>query len=204
MKNLFAAASYSFNNFYNNLNTQGQMIFSIIIFLIIILCILLFITYVFQGIQAKVKISKIKKETKKVEKESLKKEVQVINEEAKEPLYTNEKTEIEDIASAISDALKEEAPISLTNFEEDQEKTAIISIDELMQKAKELELIDDDENTGINFLEKYNLEPAEVESASNIVSNTSNKEVKAFKVSQVISPIYGVKKEVINNNDKEA
>ena len=204
MKNLFAAASYSFNNFYNNLNTQGQMIFSIIIFLIVILCILLFITYVFQGIQVKVKISKIKKETKKVEKEALKKEVQVINEEAKEPLYTNEKTEIEDIASAISDALKEEAPISLTNFEEDQEKTAIISIDELMQKAKELELIDDDENTGINFLEKYNLEPAEVESASNIVSNTSNKEVKAFKVSQVISPIYGVKKEVINNNDKEA
>ena len=204
MKNLFAAASYSFNNFYNNLNTQGQMIFSIIIFLIVILCILLFITYVFQGIQAKVKISKIKKETKKVEKEALKKEVQVINEEAKEPLYTNEKTEIEDIANAISDALKEESPISLTNFEEDQEKTAIISIDELMQKAKELELIDDDENTGINFLEKYNLEPAEVESASNIVSNTSNKEVKAFKVSQVISPIYGVKKEVINNNDKEA
>lgn len=180
------------------------MIFSIIIFLIVILCILLFITYVFQGIQSKVKISKIKKETKKVEKEALKKEVQVINEEAKEPLYTNEKTEIEDIASAISDALKEESPISLTNFEEDQEKTAIISIDELMQKAKELELIDDDENTGINFLEKYNLEPAEVESASNIVSNTSNKEVKAFKVSQVISPIYGVKKEVINNNDKEA
>ena len=201
MKNLFAAASYSFNNFYNNLNTQGQMIFSIIIFLIIVLCILLFITYVFQGIQAKLKISKIKKETKKVEKEALKKEVKVVNEE---PLYTNEKTEIEDIASAISDALKEESPISLTNFEEDQEKTAIISIDELMQKAKELELIDDDENTGINFLEKYNLEPAEVESASNIVSNTSNKEVKAFKVSQVISPIYGVKKEVINNNDKEA
>ena len=102
MKNLFAAASYSFNNFYNNLNTQGQMIFSIIIFLIVILCILLFITYVFQGIQSKVKISKIKKETKKVEKEALKKEVQVINEEAKEPLYTNEKTEIEDIQKQIS------------------------------------------------------------------------------------------------------
>ena len=205
MKNLFAAASYSFNNFYNNLNTQGQMIFSIIIFLIIVLCILLFITYVFQGIQAKLKISKIKKETKKTEAKALKQEVQVVNQEdKKEPLYTNEKTEIEDIASAISDALKEESPISLTNFEEDQEKTAIISIDELMQKAKELELIDDDENTGINFLEKYNLEPAEVESASNMVSSASNKEVKAFKVSQVISPIYGVKKEVINNNDKEA
>ena len=81
---------------------------------------------------------------------------------------------------------------------------AISSICESYNRTKELELIDDDENTGINFLEKYNLEPAEVESASNIVSNTSNKEVKAFKVSQVISPIYGVKKEVINNNDKEA
>ena len=46
----------------------------------------------------------------------------------------NEKTEIEDIASAINDALKEE-PITLTNFEEDQEKTAIISIDELMKFA---------------------------------------------------------------------
>ena len=70
-----------------------------------------------------------------------------------------------------------------------------------MEKAKELELIDDDENTGINYLEKYNLEPAEVE---NVIptNNSSKNEVKAFKVSQVISPIYGVKKEVINNDSK--
>ena len=39
-------------------------------------------------------------------------------------------TEIEDIASAISDALKDDKPINLTNFEEDQERTAIISIDD--------------------------------------------------------------------------
>ena len=119
------------------------------------------------------------------------------------PLYNNEKTEIEDIADAIKDALNEEAPINLTNFEEDQEKTAIISIDELMQRAKELELIDDEENTGINYLEKYNLEPAEVEKLSNSVSSGESKEeVKAFKVSQVISPIYGIKKEVINSDNK--
>lgn len=195
MKNLFATASYSFNNFYNNLNTQGQMIFSAIMFLIVILCILLFITYVIQGIQSKVKIKKIRQEILN-DKNNLEKQ-----KEEKIPLYTNEKTEIEDIASAISDALKEETPISLTNFEEDQERTAIISIDELMEKAKELELIDDDENTGINYLEKYNLEPAEVE---NVIptNNSSKNEVKAFKVSQVISPIYGVKKEVINNDSK--
>lgn len=202
MKNLFASVSYSFNSFYNNLNTQGQMIFSIIVFLIVLLCTLLLITYVIQGIQNKAKLRKIKEETDKniIQNET---NIEVSVKEEKEPLYTNEKTEIEDIANAISDALKEDSPISLTNFEEDQERTAIISIDELMKKAKELELIEDEEPTGINYLEKYNLEPAEVEIAtSGIINNNENAEVKAFKVSQVISPIYGVKKEAINGNEK--
>lgn len=201
MKNLFAAASYSFNNFYNNLNTQGQMIFSIIMLLIIILCAILLVTYIVQSVQAKKKLKQIKKENKI---RNIKKEEITALKEDKEPLYTNEKTEIEDIASAINDALKEE-PITLTNFEEDQEKTAIISIDELMKKAKDLELIsEEDEDTGVNFLEKYNLEPAEVDISSNVKSSTEEKQVKAFKVSQVISPIYGVKKEVINDNDRKA
>lgn len=195
MKNLFATVSYSFDNFYNNLNTQGQMIFSLIMFLIGILCVLLLITYVIQGIQSKLRLKKLKEEITKEEKN--------ITEIEDKPLYNNEKTEIEDIADAIKDALNEDAPINLTNFEEDQEKTAIISIDELMQRAKELELIDDEENTGVNYLEKYNLEPAEVQKVSDSVNKGENKtEVKAFKVSQVISPIYGVKKEVINNENK--
>ena len=201
MKNLFAAASYSFNNFYNNLNTQGQMIFSIIMLLIIVLCAILLVTYIVQSVQAKKKLKQIKEENKI---RNIKKEELTALKEDKEPLYTNEKTEIEDIASAINDALKEE-PITLTNFEEDQEKTAIISIDELMKKAKDLELIsEEDEDTGVNFLEKYNLEPAEVDISSNVKSSTEEKQVKAFKVSQVISPIYGVKKEVINDNDRKA
>lgn len=201
MKNLFAAASYSFNNFYNNLNTQGQMIFSIIMLLIIILCAILLVTYIVQSVQAKKKLKQIKEENKI---RNIKKEEITALKEDKEPLYTNEKTEIEDIASAINDALKEE-PITLTNFEEDQEKTAIISIDELMKKAKDLELIsEEDEDTGVNFLEKYNLEPAEVDVSSNVKSTAEEKQVKAFKVSQVISPIYGVKKEVINDDGKKA
>lgn len=201
MKNLFAAASYSFNNFYNNLNTQGQMIFSVIMLLIIVLCAILLVTYIVQSVQAKKKLKQIKEENKI---RNIKKEEITALKEDKEPLYTNEKTEIEDIASAINDALKEE-PITLTNFEEDQEKTAIISIDELMKKAKDLELIsEEDEDTGVNFLEKYNLEPAEVDVSSNVKNNAEEKQVKAFKVSQVISPIYGVKKEVINDNDRKA
>lgn len=201
MKNLFAAASYSFNNFYNNLNTQGQMIFSTIMFLIVILCALLLITYVIQGVQARIKIKKIKESNEKqdvvkpaqtpVEKESVKEVIETLE----EATYTEEKTEIIDIAKRVEDALNEESPINFTSFEEDQEKTAIISIDELMTRAKELELIEDEEPSGINYLEKYNLEPAEV------VSKETSTEVKAFKVSQVISPIYGVKKEVIDKGN---
>lgn len=202
MKKLFASASYSFNNFYNNLNTQGQMVFTLIMALILILCAILLITYIIQGVQSKAKLKKIREESKQNIKEETK-EVIIEKKEEHEPLYTNEKTEIEDIANAISNALEEEKPITLTNFEEDQEKTAIISIDELMKKAKELELIDDEEHGNVNYLEKYNLEPAEVEAAvSNTINVGKDKEVKAFKVSQVISPIYGVKKDILN--DKEA
>lgn len=193
MKNLFASASYSFNNFYNNLTLPGQMIFTIIMFLIMILCILLFITYIVQSLNAKKRITKLKEKLKnshfkitKEEKQPSKKEI-------------SKKTDIKDIADAINDALKDE-PVTLTDFEEDQEKTAIISIDELMKKAKDLELIDDDEDTGVNYLEKYNLDSAEVVQSKD--DDTLNKEVKAFKVSQVISPIYGVKKEIINNDRK--
>lgn len=92
MKNLFAAASYSFNSFYNNLNTQGQMIFSIIMLLIIILCGLLLITYLIQSVQNKAKIKQIKNETKKANKEVVIKEDNIKQENIeKEPLYNNEK-----------------------------------------------------------------------------------------------------------------
>lgn len=191
MKNLFASASYSFNNFYNNLTTPGQMIFSVIMFLIMILCLLLFLTYIIQSLNAKKRIIKLK--------ERLKNNHFKFDKNENKQVLKEEKTDIKDIANAINNALKEE-PISLTNFEEDQEKTAIISIDELMEKAKDLELIDDDYETGVNYLEKYNLEPAEVDNSK--VEDAQNKEVKAFKVSQVISPIYGVKKEIINNDRK--
>lgn len=193
MKNLFASASYSFNNFYNNLTLPGQMIFTIIMFLIMILCILLFITYIVQSLNAKKRITKLK--------EKLKNSHFKITKEEKQPSQKeiSKKTDIKDIADAINDALKDE-PVTLTDFEEDQEKTAIISIDELMKKANDLELIDDDEDTGVNYLEKYNLDSAEVVQSKD--EDSLNKEVKAFKVSQVISPIYGVKKEIINNDRK--
>lgn len=201
MKKLLASVSYSFNNFYGNLNSEGQIIFSVIILLIVVLCILLLISYIFQHIKDKRILEKYKIEEEKEnnivnKQEDIKKEY----EDKTEVLYTNEKTEVEDIAQRVSEALKEDTPITLTNFEEDQERTAIISIDELMEKAKELELIDDDEHTGVNYLEKYNLEPAEVNKVVGDTMKKEEKEVKAFKVSQVISPVYGIKKDFSDSN----
>ena len=68
------------------------MIFTAIMSLIGILCIILFVMYIIQNIQTKKRIQKIKEETKKEIK---------VEEKKKEPLYTKETTEIEDIASAI-------------------------------------------------------------------------------------------------------
>lgn len=195
MKNLFASVSYSFSNFYEGLNIQGQIIFCIIMFLILTLCLLLFISYVVQSIKNKMLIKELKKENSAL-KNKVEEKVKIIEE--KEPLYQNEKTEIEDIAEAISNALDEEKPIAFTNFEEEQERTAIISIEELMEKAKDLHILDDD-NGSIDFVEKYNEDALEVEKLADSVVNNNivddTKEVKAFRVSQVISPIYGIRKD---------
>lgn len=207
MKNLFAAASYSFNNFYNNLNTQGQMVFTTIIFLIVLLCVILFFTYVIQEVKAKKTLRKLRAETKKKKVSTVKKNLDSKDEQPEVLTFDDDafdvnksNNEIERIKDKISDALNEQKPIDLTNFEEDQEKNAIISVDELYEKAKELEIVDDD-NGSINYLEKYNLQPAEV-TGGNVTVEQNKTEVKAFKVSQVISPIYGVKKDAINNDKK--
>ena len=205
MKKLFAAASYSFNSFYNNLNTQGQMVFSIILYLIAVLCILLFLTYVAQGIKYKAYIKKLKKKkslpevklnVKNDKVNPVLEKTEVLSDKNEE-----ENNEISDIAKRVEDAIKEEQPINLTSFEEDQEKMAIISIDELMARAKDLQIIEDEDSEGINYLEKFNLQPAEVCSLNKDNDSNVKQEVKAFKVSQVISPIYGIKKEVINEKN---
>ena len=189
MKKLFASVSYTFENFYDNLNPRGQVVFSIIMILLISLIFILIISYIIQGIKNKKHIKDVLQNNKSIEKNV--QEKPVIEK-------TNNKNEVENIAASIENAINSDRNIDLTKFEEDHEKTAIISIDELMEKAKELEMLEDEE-TGINYMEKYNLEPAEVNSLEKVVSNeTESRPIKSFKVSQVISPIYGVKKEVVN------
>src|SRR5574344_3095720 len=103
MKNLFAAASYSFTNFYNDLNTRGQMVFSAIILLIGILCIMLLVTYIIDGIKAKRNIKKIVKEN--ISKTVVKEKIE--NEEKK---FNNE---VEEIAIDVKAAIENEKPVTL-------------------------------------------------------------------------------------------
>ena len=188
MKKLFAQISYTFSNFYNNLSVQGQIVFTVIVGLILILFLILLITSIIQKISNKKKINELINNSEKAKNK----------EETNVKIETSANKEVSDIAKRIEDALNDESPVSLTSFEEEQERKAIISIDELMKRAKELEIVDD-EDANVNYLEKYNLEPSVVEEVSNKVAGEDKKEVKAFKVSQVISPIYGVKKDVIDS-----
>ena len=116
MKKLFAQITYSYDNFYNNLNPRGQMIFSVIMFLILVLVAILFINYIVQGIKNRQKIKKILKDKKEIVKEE---KIEDKKEENDTNIYKydEDKTEIQDIASSIEKALMEDSPISLTNFE---------------------------------------------------------------------------------------
>lgn len=193
MKKLLAVASYSFDNFYDNLNGKGQMVFSSIVILLAILVLLLIVSYIIQGIKNKSRIKKVINDNKKIEESKIVKE-EVSKENIKEPV--KEETGIEDIAASIKKAIEEDNVKKIEAFEEDQERTAIISIDELMAKAKELE-IEEEEIGSVNYLEKYNLDPNIIDEVDES-SKENSTPIKPFKVSQVISPIYGVKKEVIN------
>ena len=94
-------------------------------------------------------------------------------------------------------------------FEEEQEEKAIISYKELVDNVNQgkIEVVDD-EDSSVNYVENLNLEeetpilsqsdenssvtPEMVKEAIENISNSSVKEVKKFKNSEFISPIYGI------------
>lgn len=101
----------------------------------------------------------LKEKTEKVE----------IIEEKDEPIDD----EIENIKKMIENTLEQE-PIRLNKFEEEQEKTAIISYDELVKRAGTKKIV-------------YKKEKVE--------EKKEETQKSSFKPSQILSPIYGVQKE---------
>lgn len=160
MKKLLADSSQVFTDFYSSLNTRGQLVFVIMLLLLIILLGLLAFTSVITYFERKsgtikaIKSLKIKNKEKKLKEENL---------ELKQHTLTN------NIYEEISKAVEDKKNIELTDFEEEQENSAIISYNELKNNINNIEFIDDED---LNNIEQK----------------------KKFTVSQVISPIFGTVK----------
>lgn len=122
-----------------------------------------------------VKIEEVK--PKKIE-EPKKEEVEVIE-------VVSESSSVDKIAQLLEDNVKPMDPINLTRFEEEQEKNAIISYDELVKRAGSKKIIYKTEKATIN-------EPKVEEKIE--VKNEEPVKGK-FRASAVISPIYGVQKQ---------
>ena len=186
---------------YSKMDNSSQ----ILIFLIVLVIMMLISIFVINTVTRKRNDKYNKKfdpnyryKTTKYEQKP-KKQVQIIEktakvEEVKEPkkeeelevveIVSNDNS-IEKISELLEDSLNNMEPINLTGFEEDQEKNAIISYDELVKRAgaKKIVYKTSDENK-----EKVEVKKEE-------------KSEGKFKASKVISPIYGVQKE--NTKEEE-
>ncbi len=109
--------------------------------------------------------------------------------EPKEEVIVTKPNSIEEISRLIEDTLEQE-PIDLTKFEEEQEKDAIISYDELVKRAGAKKIIYRAETKA-----EEKKEPVVTIKEENNNEKKINKEYSStFKASQIVSPIYGIKK----------
>lgn len=158
-----------------------------------------------------VKVTQEKKEVPKlIVKEEKKKNSEIIEkldeeeiesleiEEPKEEVIVTKPSSIEEISKLIENTLEQE-PIDLTNFEEEQEKEAIISYDELVKRAGAKKIIYRAETKAEE--KKEPVKVIKTEKKQEPFVNKKGEYAGTFKASQIVSPIYGVKKnEDINEN----
>lgn len=146
-----------------------------------------------------------------------------------EPNQTEAQEQLQKLTEALEKAEEETKNINLTEFEEEQEQNAIISIDELMKKTKvlyennELEKFEDEGNEPISIkdleerintskekqvieIKEEKIEPVQekmVLDEFNNIKIEEPKEFKKFKSSPVISPVYGIERENAKVNELE-
>ena len=114
-------------------------------------------------------------------------------EEPKEEVIVTKPSSIEEISKLIENTLEQE-PIDLTNFEEEQEKDAIISYDELVKRIIYRAETKAEEK-------KEPVKVIKTEKKQEPFVNKKGEYAGTFKASQIVSPIYGVKKnDDINEN----
>ena len=129
-----------------------------------------------------------RKEKEKIINEE-KEEIEVMD-DIEEIEVVSDENSIDKISMLLEDNINNPKPIDLTEFEEEEEKNAIISYDELVKKAGAKKIVYKIEKATIN--EDVKEEKLEIKN-----------ENKKFKASQVISPIYGIKKQQEVKNELE-
>lgn len=180
----------NFTNFLSNMDRNSQFLL-IIIFVIVFLLILIFIINSINAKRAKKMISKQNAYKRKLSEEIDKEAKNIItnNIEIKvSPKKPEEDIEVldesKDEIDEILDDMKSNdtvASFNLTDFEREQEETAIISYEELCKKH------------GVEQKVYTKKEEIVMEKVNNIVENKN--ENHKFKPTQYVSPIFGLQQE---------
>ena len=103
----------------------------------------------------------------------------------------SEDNSIDKIAMLIEDNESNKKPIDLTKFEEEEERNAIISYDELVKKAGAKKIV-------------YKTQKATINESKPEVKIEAKEEPKGkFKASEVISPIYGIQRNIKKDEVEE-
>ena len=122
-------------------------------------------------------------------------------EEPKEEVIVTKPSSIEEISKLIENTLEQE-PIDLTNFEEEQEKDAIISYDELVKRAGAKKIIYRAETKAEEKKEPVKVIKSENKKIEDNSYKCKKSEYSAtFKASQIVSPVYGVQKDKSNDEN---
>jgi len=179
----------NFTNFLSNMDKNSQFLL-LIIFIIVFLLFIIFIINSINSRRAK-RYMRAQKAYKRKLREEIDLEAKNISPDQVKPIKRVEE-EIEvldsenDEIDEIIDELKTNTPVStfnLTDFEREQEETAIISYEELCRKHGVEQKVYSKENKTV--MEKVN----------NIVENKHS----GFKPTQYVSPIFGLQKEEEEN-----
>ena len=178
----------NFTNFLSNMDKNSQFLL-IIIFIIVFLLFIIFIINSVNSRRAR-RYQAMQKAYKRKLKEEIDLEAKNIIAENVKPVSVPKKEEeievLEEFNDEIDDIIDDMksssvSPLNLTDFEREQEETAIISYEELCRKHGVEQKIYSKEDK--NIIEKVN----------NIVENKM--EEHSFKPTRYVSPIFGLQQE---------
>lgn len=183
---------------YSNMDKSSQVLLFLIILVALMLVSIFIINMVTKKKNSKydASISNITRYSDALEKEKKVDKIEIKTLEEKEEVLFDEpevievvskNNSIEEISKMIENTLEQE-PINLTVFEEEQEKDAIISYDELVKRAGAKKIV---------YKVETKEEPVKEQKIEEIKEEPKTEYTGKFKTSQIISPIYGIQKEKV-------